>query len=87
MNEITASSDTLVDQAPATAETYLRRAIEDIDNLLGEGYAKAHPELIAAYMQTAALDYGASIIAQQIRAGLGDSADALRAHGSMNSDE
>ena len=29
-----------------------------------------HPQLVAAYMQTAAMDFGAGIIAQQVRAGL-----------------
>jgi hypothetical protein len=41
----------------------------DIDKLLGKGTAKKHPELVAAYMKTAALDFGASIVAQQIRSG------------------
>ena len=31
-----------------TADEYLRSAIDHIDAQLGKGYAKAHPELIAA---------------------------------------
>jgi len=41
-------------------------AIQDIDELLGKGYAKSHPELIAAYMQTSAADLGAAVIARSV---------------------
>jgi hypothetical protein len=59
---ITADSDTLLRQASATADNYLMNAIEDIDKRLGRGYAKAHPELIGAYMQTAAVDLGTAVV-------------------------
>ncbi|WP_250203386.1 hypothetical protein, partial [Escherichia coli] len=36
------------------AEHWLRVAIKAIDRNAGEGYAKAHPELISAFMTTAA---------------------------------
>jgi hypothetical protein len=52
----TAGTDTLMCQGSMTAEAYLLKAIENIDLHLGLGYASAHPELIAAYMQAAALD-------------------------------
>ncbi|EPO6281899.1 hypothetical protein ACUCLA_004869, partial [Escherichia coli] len=35
-------------------EHWLRVAIKIIDRNAGEGYAKAHPELISAFMTTAA---------------------------------
>jgi hypothetical protein len=63
---ISAGSETLMRQASMTADEYLREAIERIDLRLGHGYAKAHPELIAAFMQTAALDFGAAVIARAI---------------------
>ena len=63
---ITAGNETLLRQAPMTAHDYMMKAISDIDELLGEGYAKKHPELIGAYMQTAAIDYGSAIIARAI---------------------
>jgi hypothetical protein len=44
-------------QAPMTAHDYMMHGIKDIDELLGEGYAEAHPELLAAYMTTCALDF------------------------------
>jgi hypothetical protein len=65
---ITADTETLFRQAPMTAHDYMMKAISDIDELLGKGYAKQHAELIAAYMQTAAIDFGASIIARAIKA-------------------
>jgi len=49
-----------------TAHDYMRSAVTDIDGLFGAGYAKLHPELVAAYMQTAAADFGAAIIARAI---------------------
>ena len=33
-----------------TAHDYLLHAVADIDEMLGRGYARQHPELIAAYM-------------------------------------
>ena len=43
-----ASNETLMRQASATADEYLFKAVDGIDGLFGEGFAKAHPELIAA---------------------------------------
>lgn len=67
---ITISADTMLRQAKMTAHDYMLAAKTDIDEIWGDGYAAQHPELVAAYMQTAAMDFGAGIIAQQIRAGL-----------------
>ncbi len=46
-------------QATSTASIYLSDAITSIDNALGKGYATKHPELIGAFMQSAASDYNA----------------------------
>jgi hypothetical protein len=73
------SGDGLMRQASMTADEYLWRAIEDIDKRLGKGYAKAHPELIAAYMQAASTDCAGAIIAQQVRAGLDRIAEQIQA--------
>jgi len=51
---ITPGTETLFRQAPMTAHDYMMNAIDDID------------ELIAAYMQTAAIDFGTAIIARAI---------------------
>ena len=71
-------------QASMTADTYLADAITDIDKHLGEGYARQHPELIAAYMRTAAQDFhttSSKAAAQDLRdaleCGLGEVADAI----------
>jgi hypothetical protein len=74
-NTITASNETLLRQAPMTAHDYLMHAIHDIDELLGKGYAKAHPELMGAYMQTAAMDLGAAVIARALD-GVGEAIQA-----------
>lgn len=34
------------------ANLVMQQAVKDIDTLLGSGYSKAHPELIAAYLHT-----------------------------------
>ena len=43
--------------AADTANGYMLAAIRCIDAKFGNGYAQAHPELIAAFMTTAAQDY------------------------------
>ena len=45
------------DPSCRTAGYYLSHAIKCIDEHLGKGYAAAHPELVAGFMQTAARDY------------------------------
>ncbi len=46
----------MIDNPAATAtEGSLNRAIKDIDEALGNGYAKQHPELIAGHMQACAM--------------------------------
>ena len=56
------SPDTLMRQAVPTMADYLRESILAIDAQLGEGYAKEHPELLAAFIQGASLDYGLSFV-------------------------
>lgn len=51
------SASELESQASMTADEYLTAAIESIDSKLGEGYAKAHPELIGAFMRSSAQDF------------------------------
>ena len=63
---IEANNETLLSQAPMTADTYLRSALACIDEQLGDDYAEKHPELVAALIQASAMDYGAAIIARAI---------------------
>lgn len=57
---ITASFGELLSQATDTAAQYMCHAKRNIDELFGEGYAAANPTLVAAFMQTAAADFGAA---------------------------
>ncbi len=68
MNRIEADSHTLMRQAPMTAETYLIDAIASIDERLGEGYAKANPSLVGAFITASSIDFGAAIIARALEA-------------------
>lgn len=65
-HSIDAGNSTLMRQAQMTAHTYLMQAVKDIDEVMGKNYARQHPELIAAYMQTAAIDLGTAVIARAI---------------------
>ena len=49
----------LMKQAADTAGSYMARARAAIDESFGEGYAAAHPELVGAFMQSAAADFQA----------------------------
>src|SRR5262249_3819866 len=65
-SRIYADNETLLRQAPMTAHAYLLHAEKDIDEILGSGYAKKHPELIAAYINVCAVDLGTAVIARAI---------------------
>lgn len=67
---ITANAQTLMNQAPATVDVYLTEAVKSIDDHLGKGYSQKNPGLVAAFIQTCAIDLGCAVLAQQLRAGL-----------------
>ena len=50
------SMEASIEQPSTIAAQYLARAIEAINLQLGRGYATEHPQLIAAFMQTCAID-------------------------------
>lgn len=60
------SPETSMRQAGMTAHDYMLVAVKDIDRIFGEGYAKQHPELVGAFIQTCALDYLASRLESQL---------------------
>ena len=66
MTHVDATNETLLQQAPLTANEYLDAAIIAIDARFGDGFARIHPELIAAYMLTCATDAGTAVIARAI---------------------
>jgi hypothetical protein len=84
---IEAGNGTLLRQAPMTANEYLLSAVDRIDQKLGKGYAKQHPELIAAFMQASAIDLGAAVIARAIESLAGISASLDQIAGAMDERE
>ena len=66
-HKITASVDTLMRQAALTAAEYMDKAVAEIDAKFGPGFSREHPELVGTFMQTAAMDYGATLIAQAVQ--------------------
>jgi hypothetical protein len=77
---ITANFDTLMRQGPMTASLYLAKAIDEVNAQLGKDAARKHPEIIAAFVQAAAIDAVGGVIAQQIRAGLDAVVAAIESH-------
>ena len=87
-DRITGSFDTLLNQASMTADAYMSSAVREIDATFGNGFAKANPVLVAAFMQAAASDFAATLNAKilgsaldRVSDGLSDIASALREHG------
>lgn len=76
-NYPSASFQTLFDQAPSTADAYLRHGVDALDRTFGKGYAKANPELLAAYIQACATDFTSAAMSKTLGAGLQRVADAL----------
>ena len=54
-------AETAMRQAPMTADYYMKEAVERIDRLMGDGYAKKHHELIAAFMNACVVDFDTAI--------------------------
>jgi hypothetical protein len=67
MDKIMASAAALIREAPMTTNEYLSEAIKEIDNTFGEGYAKANPELVGAYISTCAIDVAAASITSALQ--------------------
>lgn len=67
------------DSSKLAAGNYLSAAIRDIDAEFGEGYARAHPELVAAFMQTAVMDYSSGIASESLHEAISQIRDALDA--------
>jgi hypothetical protein len=64
--EAEADSTTLARHATMAAINDMNIAVDTIDGRFAKGYAKQHPELIAAFMQTVAIGFGARVIAGAI---------------------
>lgn len=64
---ITASYDTLLRQAPDTAETYLRAAKTRIDEVFGKDFAKNNPALVAAFITACSADLNNAVLTVAIQ--------------------
>lgn len=60
-------SDILLKMAAAETDTFLGDAIDCIDRELGDGYAKAHPELISGFMKAMAISANTDKVLQEIQ--------------------
>lgn len=61
-NKITASWVKLMEDGASAAKYYMSKAITDIDDMFGKGYASEHPELVGAYMKAAATEAQGQVI-------------------------
>lgn len=72
------SLESLMRQATVTADTYLFAAIEAVEKRMGEGAAERFPQIVAAFVQAAAQDYLAGVVASRMVPAFEDVADAVR---------
>lgn len=68
------SPDDAMRQAWKTAHEYMMWGKDQIDEMFGSGYAAKHPELLGAFMRTAAQDFHTV----DMKAGLQDLRDVLQ---------
>lgn len=66
MVEKITSAQNLMFQAPDTIAEYLSGAVKFIDTQFGKGYAAANPELTAAFIKAATMDFATAILAQRL---------------------
>ena len=52
--------------ASETAKHYMFKATGIIDKRFGKNYAEKHPELIGAFMQTAAIDFATGMMVKHL---------------------
>lgn len=57
-----AKAEIFMEQAGDTAEYWLRKAVDSIDEIFGDGYAKKNPELVSGFMIAASNDQTAMYI-------------------------
>jgi hypothetical protein len=62
---VTGSIGGMFEQSSSTASKYAYDARNAIDNVFGEGYAAKNPELVAAFMRTAAYDFRTTVVMAQ----------------------
>jgi len=75
--------ETLMRQAPMTAEVYLAEAIESIEKRMGEGAAEKFPQIVAALITAAATDYHAAMFSHRVAPALLEIGDSIRMSGDL----
>ncbi|MCJ1959901.1 hypothetical protein [Novosphingobium mangrovi (ex Hu et al. 2023)] len=66
MTRITASPETLMNQAGMTVEVYLNQALRLTARNFGDEFAENNPEFVSQLVMAMASDYGHSIVAAAI---------------------
>jgi hypothetical protein len=77
MPESSMTYSQLGSEASLSAENYLKRAIESVEDAMGVGAAEKYPAIVAAVITAAATDYAASMLSHRIAPALVEIADAL----------
>lgn len=65
---VTASPESLMEQAPETVARFLRNAVEKIDKEFGEGFSKENPALVGVFIHACLVDLNQASGAQNIQA-------------------
>lgn len=66
------SFEELMKEAPGTVTYFLKSAIEEIDSVFEDGYAKEHPELLAAFIDGSVKDFTTGALIKILEEKLGD---------------
>lgn len=77
MSETSVTYSQLSHEASLTADGYLKRAIQSVEEAMGVGAAEKFPGLVAAVVAAAASDYAASMLSHRVVPALGDIAEAI----------
>ncbi len=65
-HELLTSYDDLMKKSHQSAREYLIYAISNVNDLMGDGAAQKHPEIVAALVQAAATDYAAMMLSHRV---------------------
>lgn len=77
MSELSVGYTELSHQASMTAQGYLRRAIDSVEEVMGKGAASMYPGIVAAVVAAAASDYAAAMVSHRLVPAIADISDAL----------
>ena len=58
--------ETLSEQGEYSAIENMRRAIKDIDETFGKGYAKEHPDLLGSIVMASSIDYAGTLVSDRL---------------------